>query len=765
MLPIVGIAAGALVAGGAWLTQRRRPAQSLIAQLSEPSSMAAAPQIGLLPLSASAVAAGQTALTSVTSGLVALEERYQQFLQRRVDALLSGTRHAQWQELSGGNAEESMLEISPMDREQNQRIARMASVVVTGALAHLYTPWLLLTIPVALYDWIVQARWTYDDIRRERRLTMMHLALVFVAGLWLTGYFVIGGLSFMVYGLIFKMTLQTQDRTRKQLVNILGEQPRFVWVLVDGVEMELPFERLQVADTLVVQAGQMISVDGIITQGEASIDQQRLTGEAQPVERGVGDLVLAATVVLSGRLQIRVEKTGEATLAAQIGEVLARTLDYHLSIEERGKTIADRWITPSLLATGLAAVTLGARSAIAVLSNMPGLDMVLLGPLTLLNYLNLASRNHVLIKDGRSLELLHKVDTVIFDKTGTLTLEKPHVTEIHLCADLTADTLLTYAAAAEQRQSHPIAQAILAAAQERNLPLPPLSDAQYELGYGLRVWLETVGRGTVGQWDSETVEDSETNGNAPLATRHSPLIRVGSERFMAMESIAVPDKIATIQTACHEVGHSLVLVAVGERLVGALELQPTIRPEAHEVVAALHERKLATVIISGDQEAPTRKLAQELGIDRYFANVLPEGKAALVEQLQAEGRSVCFVGDGINDAIALKKAQVSVSLRGATTIATDTAQIVLMDQTLRALPTLIDLSYELERNLMTSLWLVTVPCCLVIGGVFFLHVGVPLAVSAYTATFAVGVANAMSPMFRRRLALESQEEARQIEKQ
>jgi Cu2+-exporting ATPase len=195
----------------------------------------------------------------------------------------------------------------------------------------------------------------------------------------------------------------------------------------------------------------------------------------------------------------------------------------------------------------------------------------------------------------------------------------------------------------------------------------------------------------------------------------------------------------------------LVLVAVGEQLVGSIELQPTIRPEAQAVIAALHERKLTTIIISGDQEAPTRKLAQELNIDRYFANVLPEGKAKLVEQLQQEGRSVCFVGDGINDAIALKKAQVSVSLRGATTIATDTAQIVLMDQTLRTLPTLLDLSHELERNLMTSLFLVTVPCCLVIGGVFFFHVGVPLAVSSFTATFAAGVANAMSPMFRKRL--------------
>jgi heavy metal translocating P-type ATPase len=772
MLPIVGIAAaGALVAGGAWLTQRRRSSQNLVTHLGKPFSALALPANGVLSLPTATVTAGQTALTRVTAGLVALEDRYQHFLQRRVDALLSGTRHAQWQEISGshreksgggeGGAEESVLEISPMDREQNRRIARMAGVVVTGALANLYPPWLLLTIPLALYDWIAQVRWTYDELRRERRLKMEHLIVVFIAGLWLTGNFVIGGLSFMVYGLIFKMTLQTQDRTRKELVNILGEQPQRVWVLVDGVEMEVPFERLTVGDILVVQAGQMIPVDGVITQGAGAIDQHRLTGEAQPVEKGVGDPVLAATVVLSGRLQIRVEKTGEATLAAQIGEILAKTLDYHLSVEERGKAIADQWLAPSLAATGLAAVTLGLRSAVAVLSNMPGIDMVLLGPMTLLNYLNLASRNRVLIKDGRSLELLHKVDTVIFDKTGTLTLEQPHVKEIHLCADLEGDAVLTYAAAAEQRQSHPIAQAILAAARERALSLPAIADAHYELGYGLRVWLEVEDRKTEDRktedrkTEDRKTEDRETIQN-PKSKIQNSLIRVGSERFMALEGIAVPPAMMAVQQACHDVGHSLVLVAVGEQLVGAVQLQPTIRPEAQAVIAALHQRKLATVIISGDQEAPTRKLAQELGIDRYFANVLPEGKAALVEGLQAEGRSVCFVGDGINDAIALKKAQVSVSLRGATTVATDTAQIVLMEQTLGALPTLIDLSHELERNLMTSLLLVTVPCVLVIGGVFFFHVGVPLAVSAYTATFAAGVTNAMSPMFRRRLPVVSE---------
>ncbi|MFN8488917.1 MAG: heavy metal translocating P-type ATPase [Caldilineaceae bacterium] len=737
MLPMIGIGlVGALTTSVIWRKQRNATVQLLIDYLCPAAKAATAPS--------STGGMVSTALDRVTTSLAELENRYQYFLQRHLDQLLSGGRYAQWRDLHGG---EDRLEITPLDKQQNRSIARLTGVVVTALLAKLYTPWLLLTIPLAAAESLVWAQRVYQDLRSKRQLKMEHMAVICVSGFWITGNFVIGGLSCMVFGLVSKVILQTHDRTRKAMVNILGEQPRLVWVLVNGLEMEIPFDHLQEGDILVVQAGQVIPVDGIIRQGEAAIDQQHLTGEAQPVEKGVGDPVFAATLILSGRLFIRVEKTGTATLALQIGDILSRTLDYHLTVEERGRTIADGWAKPSLLVAGLAAVTLGLESTLAILSNLPGMDMVLLGPLALLNYLNLASRNQVLIKDGRSLDLLHTVDTVIFDKTGTLTLAQPHVTTIHCCADLDADTLLTCAAAAEQRQSHPIAKAILAAAQERNLPCPPLADVQVELGFGLRVWLAGEDKETGRQGDRETTQN-------PKSKIQNSLIRVGSARFMTMESVPVPDEMAAIQTACHDVGHSLVLVAVGEQLVGAIELQQTIRPEARDIVAALHKRKLATVIISGDQEAPTRKLAQTLGIDRYFANVLPEGKAALVEGLQAEGRSVCFVGDGINDAIALKRAQVSVSLRSATTIATDTAQVILMDQTLTNLPALIDLAHELERKLMTSLVLVTVPGCLVIGGVFLLHIGIPVAVTAYTTTFAVGVVNVMEPVFRKRLAVD-----------
>jgi len=265
----------------------------------------------------------------------------------------------------------------------------------------------------------------------------------------------------------------------------------------------------------------------------------------------------------------------------------------------------------------------------------------------------MASEQSILIKDGRALELLSQVDTVVFDKTGTLTQEQPHVGKIYTLQDYQENDLLKYAAAAEYKQKHPVAKAIIQAAHERELNLPEIDEAKYEIGYGIKV------------------------------TISNQLIRVGSVRFMEMEEIAIPKKIRKILSSCHEFGYSLVMVAIDNQLAGAIELHATIRPEAKSIIKGLRQRNMSLYIISGDNEKPTQRLAEELGIDNYFADTLPENKATLIQQLIDAGKVVCFVGDGINDSIALKKAHVSISLKGASTVATDTAQIVLMDASLK----------------------------------------------------------------------------------
>jgi len=353
----------------------------------------------------------------------------------------------------------------------------------------------------------------------------------------------------------------------------------------------------------------------------------------------------------------------------------------------------------------------------------------------MLTYLNLASQQRILVKDGRSLQLLTKIDTIVFDKTGTLTLEVPHVALIHTCPSICEEQLLTYAAAAEYKQTHPIAKAILQAADERGLTLSAISDTKYEIGYGLKVSIPTQ-------------KALLTNGTAHGAD--TKVVRVGSARFMTMEGIIIPSDIKGLHEESQKSGHSFVYVAINDELAGAIELHATIRPEAKQVVSELRKRKMDIVIISGDHEQPTKKLAQELGIDNYFAETLPENKAELISKLQEEGKSVCFVGDGINDSIALKKANVSISLRGASSAATDSAQIILMNQNLKQLICAFDVAQNFETNMKLNLTATIIPGVITVFGAFFLGFGIAHSVILNDIGVIIGASNAIWPWLKER---------------
>ena len=305
----------------------------------------------------------------------------------------------------------------------------MTSVAtIAAALAgRLFPPLLPLSIVGALYTTLPIYIEAYEDLTRERRIKSAFTYGLAITGAWLSGQFVAGALAGGLYHLAQKLHYKTEDRARRSLTEVFGQRPRAVWLVVDGVEVEVPLERVQAGDTVIVQAGQIIPVDGTVTDGMARIDQHTLTGEAQPVEKGLGDAVLATTTVLTGAIRIRADKTGAATAAAQIADTLNQTSSYQLSIESRAQRVADDLAIPSLLLSGIAWPTVGLQGAIAILTANLGWNVQLTGPLAMLNYLNLISRNGSLVKDGRSLELLDKVDTIVFDKTSVLTLEEPRV--------------------------------------------------------------------------------------------------------------------------------------------------------------------------------------------------------------------------------------------------------------------------------------------------------------------------------------------------
>ena len=597
----------------------------------------------------------------------------------------------------------------------------MITLGVTTAARFVYPPLILLSLPGLLYTTAPYLKKGYEDLKTKRRPTASTMDLILLPGVVLLGDFFVLSLMTTALGFAHLLIHKMEDRSLRSMVDVYDKQPAKVWILSRGSEVEIPFAQLAAGDLVVVGAGQVIPVDGEIAEGTASVDQRLLTGEAQPAEKGPGDPVMAATVVLAGRIVIRVERTGEATLAARIAGILARTASYKQTFEAKSSAIGDRWVVPTLGLSAISAPWLGFKSGLAILLNSPGYDLRVLGPLSMLSFLRVAAENGVLIKEAGALERLSSIDTIVFDKTGTLTLEQPRVDRIHVYDDRREQDILRLAAAAEQRQSHPIARAIVLAAEAQKLHLPPFTEAEYAMGFGIQA----------------TVEDQ--------------VVRVGSGRFLSDEGIPMPESFSELEARAHEQGHSLVLIGIGDRLAGAIELAPGVRPEARQVVSQLKKSNRKLYIISGDHEQPTRALAESLGVDNYFAGTLPERKADLVKQLQTEGRKVCFVGDGINDAIALQQADVSISLRGATTLATDTAQIVLMGGSLRALDYLFSLGNQYKGNMQNNYAISFAPSAATVGGVFFLHFGVASALTIYSLGLVAGVANSLSPsrMLRR----------------
>jgi Cu2+-exporting ATPase len=322
-----------------------------------------------------------------------------------------------------------------------------------------------------------------------------------------------------------------------------------------------------------------------------------------------------------------------------------------------------------------------------------------------------------LVKDGRALELMNEIDTVLFDKTGTLTRERPEVGRVIASDGFSEQEILLFAAAAEKKFHHPIALAILHKAKEANLELPATDETQYKVGYGITVHV------------------------------HGRTIRVGSKRFMELEGLPMSEKVREALDNAHDEGHTIVMVGVDDVVGGAIELHASVRPEVRDIVTGLRDRGIKHIaIISGDHDAPTRKLAESLGMDRYFAQVLPADKADYVGKLQKEGRKVCFVGDGINDSIALKKANVSISLRGASSIATDTAHIVFMEQGLSKLCDLRDIARDLDRNVKRSWSMILVPNIACIAGVFTMGFGIMASVLTNNVAAIGALANGMMPL-------------------
>lgn len=625
-------------------------------------------------------------------------------------------RHQQLEALSQGESQEAA---GQLDAKMNKDLALACGslgLALTGNL--LNSPLLrILSIPGFIQSTMPLHKNTLR-LLKEGKVSVDTIVTVIILGCLFKGYFGLANLSSVFFHLSKRFLRKVKDNSRKELINVYEQHSSFAYILVEGVEVQTPFEKLQQGDTLVVHAGETILADGTVIDGMALIDQHILTGESQLIEKETGDAAFASTMVLSGKIHILVEKSGDETAVAKIGQVLNNTIDFKSSTQLRAERMSQKTVFPLLCLGGASLPFLGVSGALAIVNSHFKHKMTTVAPISTLTFLNITSYHNILIKDGRSLELLNQVDTIVFDKTGTLTKEQPHVGKIFSCSTYEINDVLRYAATTEYKQTHPIAQAILEESEKRQLSLPQIREVEYKLGYGL-----------IAELDSQT------------------LIKVGSLRFMDVLELPIPQIISELGESYYRQGHSLVVVALNDTVIGAIEMVPTVRSEAKQLIRELRQFKKieSTYIISGDHEIPTTQLAKQLGIEHCFSEVLPENKADIVRKLQTKGKCICFVGDGINDAIALKTADVSISLRGASSIAVDTAQVIFMDGELTQLCVLFDIAKRYHTNMNIILSSILIPSILALGGALFFQFGLGHTIILNQLSFLGGMTSAISP--------------------
>ena len=435
---------------------------------------------------------------------------------------------------------------------------------------------------------------------------------------------------------------------------------------------------LRLGDVVIVRPGGRVPADGRVVQGSASVDESMITGESRAVRRREGDFVVAGTVATDSGLRVQVTATGDDTTLAGIQKMVA---DAQRS-SSRAQRIADRaagwlfWFAVIIAVITASIWTIVARPDQAVVRAITVLVIAcphalgLAIPLVVSIATERAARAGVLVKDRLALESMRTVDAVLFDKTGTLTRGAPAVTAVEPTAGTGADELLGLAAAAELDSEHPLAKAIVAAAHDHGLTVPPAADFESSPAVGVR---------------------------ARVAGR---TVQVGGPHLLAQERVeAMP-----ISDAWAGQGAIILHVLIDGRVAGALRLADEIRPESGEAVSALQARGLQVMMITGDAEAVAASVAAELGIDRFFAGVRPEDKAAKVQELQHEHLKVAMVGDGVNDAPALAQADVGIAIGAGTDVAIASAGVILASSDPRAVVSVIELSRASYRKMKQNLW-------------------------------------------------------------
>ncbi len=510
--------------------------------------------------------------------------------------------------------------------------------------------------PIALRAWRI---W-----RREGRLNVDFLDTLAIAASLMHGTPMAGAIVTWLIKLGDWIRDLTAAGQRKAMSELLEFQAKTAWVIRDDVVTSIPASELKIGDQVVVYPGDMISVDGEIIDGHAMIDQKTITGEGLPVMRTMGEAVFAATVIRDGQLTIRAIRVGNATTAGQIARLVESAPIGDTRMQNHAEKLADRLVVPTLaLATGTALVSADFNRFLSLVIVDYGTGIRVAAPTAVLASMTHAARAGIIIKSGAHMERLAEVDTVIFDKTGTLTHGSPVVIDvISYERGITERHLLGLAAAAETKLQHPVANALRVKANELGANIPYCEETKYRIGLGV---------------------EGQVNGY---------YLHVGNERFMRQSEINV-GVAQSDRAVLDEQGYSCVYVAIDGTLAGLVPFTDKIRPESRDVIQRLHEIGIRnSVMLTGDNAIVARSVGRQLGLSRQFADMLPADKAAVIQQFQRDGHRVAMVGDGINDSPALSFADVGIAMKHGAEVARESADVVLMEDSLWKLVKAVEIS-------------------------------------------------------------------------
>jgi len=504
---------------------------------------------------------------------------------------------------------------------------------------------------------------------------------------------------------------RAKGQTSEALKKLIGMQPKTALVVHEGEQREISVEDVRVGDIILVRPGERIPVDGIVREGYSSVDESMITGESIPVEKKVGDEVIGATINKTGSFQFEASKVGKDTTLARIVRMVEEAQGSKAPVQRLADVIASYFV-PAVIGIAIVtfvvwyfvgpapALTFALLNFVAVLVIACPCALGLATPTAIIVGTGKGAEHGILIKNGEALERAHQINTVLLDKTGTLTRGEPVVTDIISAHSFSQEEVLQLAASAEHNSEHPLGEAVVQAALEKKLELSPSSDFNAIPGQGIE------------------------------ASVKGKKLFLGNLKLMEEQGLPL-NGLEPKAAELLEEGKTVMLLGLDSQVAGIIALADTLKPGAREALQALHKMGIETAMLTGDNRRTAEAIAQEAGIDRVLAEVLPEHKAREVKKLQEEGKVVAMVGDGINDAPALAQADVGIAIGTGTDVAMETGDITLISGDLMGVVTAISLSKRTMRTIKQNLfWAFAYNTALIpiAAGVLYLafgNIGVP----------------------------------------